>query len=190
MPGYGVQIWKHPHTSNHCWPSSKESSWIPQTLLLKDPSAYEMCLFVYHIALHPAISQTRIYGTIPSSPARHNNERVSIRNTNTLAALLLTCFYLSTPIHSLHPQPRPVQSILGPWPLQGPPADGGIWCASEMSVTMGLEEKSNASLMCSQRVKGPLQQCCFVYIVNTKMSQNTKSFPLWLWSQFPECSPS
>ena len=36
---------------------------------------------VYHIALHPAISQTRIYGTIASSPTWHNNERVSIGNT-------------------------------------------------------------------------------------------------------------
>lgn len=50
-----------------------------------------------------------------------------------------------------------------------------------------IKRPSDASSATS--VQGPLWQR-FIYIVITKMSENTKSFSPWLWSQFPECSPS
>lgn len=51
------------------------------------------------------------------------------------------------------------------------------------------EIKHPSDVSSATSVQGPLRQC-FIYTVITKMSENIKSFPPWLWSQFPECSPS
>lgn len=62
-----------------------------------------------------------------------------------------------------------------------------VWRASLSVFRRKIKCLSDVSSATS--VRGPLQQCCFLYTVNTKMSQNTKRFPLWLWSLFPEPSP-
>lgn len=64
---------------------------------------------------------------------------------------------------------------------------GCLWDGHHHGCRREIKQPSDVSSATS--VKGPLRQCS-VYTVITKMSENTHTFPPWLWSQFPECSPS